>query len=291
MLCWQETCYFRSEALLSPETAVSRRQGGEAHDIMARIVAEAGRCVSPQATILRHSMRDNSLTIVRAYLAAMLAFAKWCFRRIDKLEFELERWRKGVTGEVGVGLVLDQLPKDFRVIRDVATPAGNIDHVVVGPTGVFLLDTKDWRGTVAGDGNGELTLNGRTLYQRHVGRFVARIMHVKEKVRALAPGPDIYFEAVFVFTSARVDAGIGTTGAVHCIRDPQLFDYIVNKRFGKRLPAPEVERIAQAFLDLAQMEIGFSEKAEAVCPACRVNEPGQFTRHGTRTRTLVAAGA
>src|SRR6185436_4270109 len=121
------------------------------------------------------------------------------------------------------------------------------DHVVVGSTGVFLLDAKNWRGVVAADGKGELLCNGQATDKQLVRQFVGRIMGIKEKVRTLAPGLDPYFQPVFVFTSARVEAKWGTTGTVHCIRDDQLQGYIVEKEFGKKLKAQEVERIAQAF--------------------------------------------
>lgn len=53
-------------------------------------------------------------------------------------------WRLGAQGEVKVGKVLDQLPDGWHVIH--AVPIGeagsDIDHVVIGPAGVFTLNTK-----------------------------------------------------------------------------------------------------------------------------------------------------
>jgi hypothetical protein len=43
---------------------------------------------------------------------------------------------------------------------------------------------------------------------------------------------------------------------VRCIRDDQLYDYIVEKDYGKRLKQEDVERLAQAFLGLAHMDTG-----------------------------------
>ena len=83
------------------------------------------------------------------------------FRRMDALEKERESLRKGAAGEKSVAHTLNKLPDEFRVANDVATPSGNLDHVVIGPTGVFVIETKDWRGIMGADGNGELTLNGK----------------------------------------------------------------------------------------------------------------------------------
>jgi hypothetical protein len=91
-------------------------------------------------------------------------------------------------------------------------------------------------------------------------------MGIKDRVKALAPNLDPYFQAVFVFTSARVDANWGTTKNVHCIRDDQLHDYIVESKRGSKLTKEQVETIARAFLGLANMEKDFTERAEPTRP-------------------------
>jgi hypothetical protein len=70
-----------------------------------------------------------------------------------------------------------------------------------------------------------------------------------------------FFQAVFVFPSAHVNANWGTTRQVHCIRDDQLFDYIVESKFGTKLKPEEVTKIAQAFLALAHMDADFGSEA------------------------------
>ena len=62
-----------------------------------------------------------------------------------------------------------------------------------------------------------------------------------------------------MFTAARVEAKWGSTGNVHCVRDDQLHEYIVEKQFGKRLSSNETRRLAQAFLALAQMDREFAQ--------------------------------
>jgi hypothetical protein len=62
--------------------------------------------------------------------------------RIDKYERQRMNWRRGALGEHVVRDVLESLPESFAVLNDVATPCGNLDHVVVGPTGVFAVETK-----------------------------------------------------------------------------------------------------------------------------------------------------
>ncbi len=158
-------------------------------------------------------------------------------------------------------------------IHDLATPFGNVDHVVTGPTGVFLLDTKNWRGVISPDGKGELMVNGQPTERAQIRPFLGRMLGIRDKVRALAPGLDPFYQAVFVFTSARVEAKWGTTSTVHCIRDEQLHDYIANKKLGGRLSPAAVQTLAQAFLALAHMERGFTERSSS---------PGASARRATQ---------
>ncbi len=193
-----------------------------------------------------------------AALVGVLVLSKWGEAKLDALEKKRLAMSRGASGETTVALTLDNFPDDYRVIHDLTTESGNLDHVVVGPAGVFLLDAKNWRGVVSADGKGELLSNGQPTDKPLVRQFVGRVMGIKDKVKTLAPGLDPFFQPVFVFTSARVEANWGTTGKVHCIRDDQLHSYIVEKDFGKKLKAQEVDRIAQAFLGLAHMDTDFS---------------------------------
>lgn len=80
-----------------------------------------------------------ALTI--AFLALRLGrpfFTKWA------------NWSKGVEGEVAVIEALCSLPDDYALANDLTLPnsQGNIDHFLVGPNGLFVLETKNYAGTV-----------------------------------------------------------------------------------------------------------------------------------------------
>jgi len=198
------------------------------------------------------------LPVSVAILPAMWLLLKWGFKKFDALDKKRAKMRRGAAGEIHVGNILTDFPDDFYVINDLTTPFGNLDHVVVGPTGVFILDSKNWRGAVSADAKGELLLNGYPTDKPHVRQFVGRMLGIRDRVLALAPGLDTYYQALFVFTAARVEAKWGSTGNVHCVRDDQLHEYIVEKDFGKRLSSQEIQVLAQAFLGLAHMDREFA---------------------------------
>jgi hypothetical protein len=71
----------------------------------------------------------------------------------------VERFFKGARGEEKVAGILAGLPDGYHVFNDVSSAAGQIDHVVVGPAGVFAVETKNWRGRVSVE-DGEVLVGG-----------------------------------------------------------------------------------------------------------------------------------
>ncbi len=255
---------------------------------MAKVLGESGRYVSQEAARKRRRIillcvaivgvlgvveglvlstfipvgrfpAETRALVLLVALVGVLLVHRLGTRKLDTLEKERVSMQRGAEGESLVGRKLEDFPDDFCVINDLTTPFGNLDHVVVGPTGVFVLDAKNWRGIVSADGKGELLLNGKPTDKPQIRQFVGRMLGIRDKIRTLAPGLDPFYQGVFVFTAARVDANWGTTGSVHCIRDDQVHDYIVEKDFGKRLTQQQVRIVAQAFLGLAHMDREFAK--------------------------------
>jgi len=64
-------------------------------------------------------------------------------------------WEKGLEGEKLVADYLNTLPKDYIIYNDVKLPGkgGNIDHIVIGPTGIYVIETKNYTGKYRIKGN------------------------------------------------------------------------------------------------------------------------------------------
>jgi hypothetical protein len=58
------------------------------------------------------------------------------------------RWARGAAGELATAALLEHLPgRHWVVLHDLALPGSraNVDHLVIGPTGVWVVDTKAYR--------------------------------------------------------------------------------------------------------------------------------------------------
>jgi hypothetical protein len=74
-------------------------------------------------------------------------------------------WRRGAGGERRTARLLAPLePRGWAVLHDLAIPGtpANIDHLVIGPGGVVVIDTKQYRGRLWLDPDG-LLWHGRHL--------------------------------------------------------------------------------------------------------------------------------
>lgn len=61
----------------------------------------------------------------------------------------IENWQQGAWGEMATGKVLGPLEEEgWVVLHDLPAERGNLDHIVIGPGGVFLLDSKRLSGSV-----------------------------------------------------------------------------------------------------------------------------------------------
>jgi hypothetical protein len=68
----------------------------------------------------------------------------WATRRADN-------FAKGADGERRVGAILDSLTESGAVVlhdRRVPNTRGNIDHLVIAASGVWIVDAKNWKGRV-----------------------------------------------------------------------------------------------------------------------------------------------
>ena len=109
--------------------------------------------------------------------------------RAEALLRKAEAYDRGALGEESTARSLAALPElDWRVFHDVRWPGrryANIDHVVVGPGGVFVVDSKAWSGEIA-VAEGVLRQNGHRR-ERHVLAAVDAAAAVAELLPGLDP--------------------------------------------------------------------------------------------------------
>jgi hypothetical protein len=87
----------------------------------------------------------------RAGLAGLVIAVLAGWRLRFRPSEQARTWQRGAHGERRTARQLRRLHHDgFVVFHDLAVPGSpaNVDHLVMGPTGVFVIDSKQWTGQV-----------------------------------------------------------------------------------------------------------------------------------------------
>jgi len=152
----------------------------------------------------------------------------------------VERHDRGATGEEQVGSLLDELSgAGWRVIHDASLGRGNVDHILIGPPGVFTLETKSHPGPVR-----VARVHGATLAQAQAQR------------KAIERVTGLEVEPMIVFSHAWVDRPMVRRKGVRVVPARMLLGYLARRPV--RLSREEIARahglVARALLE--QQESG-----------------------------------
>jgi len=151
---------------------------------------------------------------------------------------------RGASGEEKVARILEALPDDYTIIHDLPCPLGNIDHVVIGPHGVFVVETKAHGGSVT-TADGQLLLNGKPPEKDFVGQAVGNALWLKQTL-AETPGLDVWVEAVLVFSNAFVEKRAAVKGVT--VTYPGHLARLITAARGRSIPVDEVTEALRARL-------------------------------------------
>ncbi|MDP9332009.1 MAG: NERD domain-containing protein [Actinomycetota bacterium] len=116
-------------------------------------------------------------------------------------------WAQGSVGEQRVGATLDELiARGAVVLHDRRIPGtkANIDHIVVAPSGVWIVDAKNYRGEVGRRDVGGLFLTDVRLYvgRRDCTKLIAGMAKQVAAVQRALDGASIPTRPVLCFTEA-----------------------------------------------------------------------------------------
>jgi hypothetical protein len=105
------------------------------------------------------------------------------------LSAEAQSWFLGATGELEVGRILDGLSPEWHALHSIpiGTKGSDIDHLVIGPGGVFTINTKHHDGGKLWVGGRRILVNGqRTDHLRNAEYESARAAKVLGAATGLA---------------------------------------------------------------------------------------------------------
>jgi hypothetical protein len=149
---------------------------------------------------------------------------------------QVTAWRRGAAGERRTARLLGRLTRDgYVVFHDLAVPDSdaNVDHLVIGPSGVFVIDSKQWTGSVQQGADGLVWHNhyrlDRTLETvRWEAQLISRLLGTQAVALLCVHGAHVHGGGVEAHGVAIVPA--------HLLRSALGYDRVLSDT-GVALPA------------------------------------------------------
>lgn len=115
---------------------------------------------------------------------------------ILRLVNDLEILQFGLKGEKEVLELLTKLPKNYKVLSDVhlvdGTKSSQIDFVIIGPNGLFIMETKHIKGTI--NGREDDNYLQKVKIGKNGDRYVKRIYNPIKQILGHKKGMDIFLK-------------------------------------------------------------------------------------------------
>ncbi len=164
----------------------------------------------------------------------------------------------GLQGEQVIIESLQTLPDSYYLINDVNLPKGygNIDHVVLGTNGIFIIETKNFEG--------EIRCEGDNWYQykdtweipeeheikspsKQVKGNALKLKQYIESKKIFSKSLRLWVEGMVVFSHDNVILHCNNP-TVPVFKINQLCNYILNKESRIKLSSQELEKVAKILL-------------------------------------------
>ena len=118
---------------------------------------------------------------------------------------EAVAWQRGAAGERRTARLLAPLERHgWAVLHDLAVPGSraNIDHLVIGPGGVFMIDSKQYRGRL------QLDPTGRLWHGRYpLGPALRAVSFEADQAAQVLPDPGVVVRPIMAIHGAQVPWG------------------------------------------------------------------------------------
>ncbi len=167
-------------------------------------------------------------------------------------------YSKGLQGEQIIIEALQNLPDSYYLINDVNLPKcyGNIDHVVLGTNGIFIIETKNFEGEIRCEGDNWYKYKDTwEIPEEHeikspskqVKGNALKLKQYIESKKIFNKSLRLWVEGMVVFSHDNVILRCNNP-TVPVFKVNQLCNYIRNKESRIKLSSQELEKVAKILL-------------------------------------------
>lgn len=159
-------------------------------------------------------------TVAVIIFAPLFLLAYYLFKKADS---ESKGYLQGLFGEDDIAVSLKELSDQYSVYADVKIKpkTGNIDYVVIGPTGLFTIEVKSHRGIISFNGLELARKNGKLekdFLKQAMSEAISLHDYLRERLET-----EIFIKPVVVFSSfAKMNFGLKPINNVFVVQKKWL---------------------------------------------------------------------
>lgn len=155
-----------------------------------------------------------------------------------------EAWTQGAQGEERVGRILAPLrSQGWTILNDLQLgDVGNVDHLAMGPQGIFVIDTKNVRGTVSVGFDG---IDVAGWAKNYVPRVIEQAVEVRDRLLQATRRETLWVQGVLAFVDADMDVS-GFPQDVLVVRAENLVSTLQISRPGRTLSRHALSELVRA---------------------------------------------
>jgi hypothetical protein len=145
---------------------------------------------------------------------------------------------RGAHAEEVVAEKLTNLPDGYHVFHDISFDGFNIDHVVVGPGGIFLVETKSHKGKIDAQGD-TLLLNGAQPPKNFLNQTWSQTYQLRDFLKKQT-SKEWTITPILCFTQAFVSVRTPVMG-ITVVNNRYLTTYLLKQQ--QRLNSEDIQTI------------------------------------------------
>ena len=218
-----------------PQKAIETQQRARNHEIertrLQELVEEIYRAGE-------EPLREMLMTRVKEL--AMITKLLWARRP--------ESQRRGVDAELEVGHLLQGLPPGYGTFHNVVIEGFAIDSLVIGPTGIFTIETRSDRGMVKVRGEA-LLLNGQP-YRRSILLRTRSAADALQELLHRTTGKPSLVQPILCFPDASVEISRPMMGIT--VSDRAFLNEAITRHQGRSLSEHEIDNLRHVVMHQAR---------------------------------------
>jgi hypothetical protein len=218
---------------------------------------------------LRYGSLIGAVAILAVTAAVWYAIRR-AEKYVEKLAKERVKYMRGGQCEALIAWLLEDLEDEWHIFNNVKLERdSDIDHLVIGPGGMFCISTKSHRGVFSGTSDG-LLHNGQP--SRFAQQVMRQTMDIKDRL-AVAMGKDVPWVQTVLAVPFGYTERDACGGKVWLVHQENILDRLAPEGAPRKLTEQQITRVVKVLEMIQQGAAEIYQRPEPTNSSANLSSP------------------